>query len=411
MRCSYREHRQPVSIRMIVCTFALLLAAAAPAFAQFDRGTISGTIKDQQGGVVPGVTVTVTNQATQQSRSAVTDGSGYFTLPLLEPSRYDIAAELDGFKKITRQNVQLDAGASIAPRLRARNRRDDRGRERDGRGAAAADRRHDPQDGRGEGHRAALVLGPQPDRRRRPQGRRQSAATSTTAASATWATAASTSTAAAIRREQHHGRRRHRHPHARRRATSSASRTSMRSRKCRCSPPTTCPSTGVPAAGRSASSPRAAATATAAAPRSSCATNRCRPTPGRATAAPTRSRTAGPAPFDYKQYGYCVRRPDAGRDVQGQAVLLRRAGVGGLLPGRRPTPTTVPTEAMRRGDFSELLNPNNGFYTGARTIMDPTTGQPFPGNIIPTNRLSANGVAFLNRIRCRRPASGRARRT
>ena len=57
---------------------------------------------------------------------------------------------------------------------------------------------------------------------------------------------------------------------------------------------------------------------------------------------------------------------------------------------------TVPTEAMRRGDFSELLNANNGFYTGARVIMDPQTGQPFPGNIIPTNRLSANGVAIMN---------------
>ena len=39
---------------------------------------------------------------------------------------------------------------------------------------------------------------------------------------------------------------------------------------------------------------------------------------------------------------------------------------------------------MRRGDFSELLNPTNGFYTGARIINDPLTGQPFPGNVIPT---------------------------
>ncbi len=113
MRCSCGEHRQPVSIRAIVWTFALVLVASASAFAQFDRGTLSGTIKDQQGGVVPGVTVTVTNQATQQARSSVTDGSGFFTLPLLEPSRYDITAELDGFKKVTRQNVQLDAGASL----------------------------------------------------------------------------------------------------------------------------------------------------------------------------------------------------------------------------------------------------------------------------------------------------------
>ncbi len=51
---------------------------------------------------------------------------------------------------------------------------------------------------------------------------------------------------------------------------------------------------------------------------------------------------------------------------------------------------------MRRGDFSELLNPNNLFYTGARTIIDPRTGQPFPGNVIPPDRLSPNGRAFLN---------------
>ena len=60
------------------------------------------------------------------------------------------------------------------------------------------------------------------------------------------------------------------------------------------------------------------------------------------------------------------------------------------------TRVTVPTEAMRRGDFSELLNPANGFFSGARVIIDPQTGQPFPGNIIPANRLSPNGMAILN---------------
>ena len=51
---------------------------------------------------------------------------------------------------------------------------------------------------------------------------------------------------------------------------------------------------------------------------------------------------------------------------------------------------------MRTGDFSELLNPSNGFFNGARTIIDPQTGQPFPGNIIPAGRLSPNGMAILN---------------
>jgi len=55
----------------------------------------------------------------------------------------------------------------------------------------------------------------------------------------------------------------------------------------------------------------------------------------------------------------------------------------------------VPTEAMRNGDFSELLNPANGFFAGARIIRDPLTGLPFAGNIIPSNRLSANGIAIM----------------
>lgn len=54
----------------------------------------------------------------------------------------------------------------------------------------------------------------------------------------------------------------------------------------------------------------------------------------------------------------------------------------------------VPTEAMRRGDFSELLRPSI-FYAGARVIRDPATGQPFPENVIPAARQSANGMAFL----------------
>lgn len=54
----------------------------------------------------------------------------------------------------------------------------------------------------------------------------------------------------------------------------------------------------------------------------------------------------------------------------------------------------VPTELMRNGNFSELLAPNR-FYSAARTVNDPDTGQPFPGNIIPQSRLSPNGMAML----------------
>src|SRR5580704_9185345 len=57
----------------------------------------------------------------------------------------------------------------------------------------------------------------------------------------------------------------------------------------------------------------------------------------------------------------------------------------------------VPTLKMRNGDFSELLDPNNVFYHKAVVIMDPKTGLPFPGNIIPSPGSSSTGsVASAN---------------
>ena len=94
--------------------FLLVVLGATSAYAQFDRGTISGTIKDAQGGVVPGVTVTITSTATQQTRTTVTDGSGFYHFPNLQPSKYDISAELQGFKKASRTGVQVDAASALS---------------------------------------------------------------------------------------------------------------------------------------------------------------------------------------------------------------------------------------------------------------------------------------------------------
>ncbi len=57
---------------------------------------------------------------------------------------------------------------------------------------------------------------------------------------------------------------------------------------------------------------------------------------------------------------------------------------------------TVPSLAMRKGDFSELLDAANPFFRRVRTINDPTTGRPFPNNVIPQSQLSPNGVGFMN---------------
>src|SRR5436309_9487416 len=94
--------------------FALSTALfAASAFAQFDRGQIAGRVKDAQGGVVPGATVTATNHQTHLTWNAVTDGTGFYTFPNLPAGRYDVETELQGFKKSLRQNVQLDAAGAV----------------------------------------------------------------------------------------------------------------------------------------------------------------------------------------------------------------------------------------------------------------------------------------------------------
>src|SRR5262249_50210487 len=105
--------RLPFYRRIAWTALLMLLSTAAPVVAQFDPGTLSGTIKDEQGAVMHGVTVTAHNTQTQQGDTTVTDATGFYTFPNLLPGRYDILAELQGFKTIRRENVQLDATANL----------------------------------------------------------------------------------------------------------------------------------------------------------------------------------------------------------------------------------------------------------------------------------------------------------
>ena len=94
-------------------TFAALaisLAMAAPAAGQEFRGAITGRVNDKSGGVLPGVTVTATNVATNVSSTTVTTGEGLFTIPYLTAGTYTVAAELTGFKKSVREGLDVRIG-------------------------------------------------------------------------------------------------------------------------------------------------------------------------------------------------------------------------------------------------------------------------------------------------------------
>jgi Carboxypeptidase regulatory-like domain/TonB dependent receptor-like, beta-barrel len=93
-----------------LAALAIALAVAATAAGQEFRGAITGRVNDKSGGVLPGVTVTATNVATNVSSTTVTTGEGLFTIPYLTPGAYTVAAELSGFKKSVREGLEVRIG-------------------------------------------------------------------------------------------------------------------------------------------------------------------------------------------------------------------------------------------------------------------------------------------------------------
>jgi hypothetical protein len=75
-----------------------VLATAAASPAQTIRGTITATVTDASGALVPGASVVVTNTATGVATSAVSNAQGAYTIPLLQPGTYDVAVDVQGFK-------------------------------------------------------------------------------------------------------------------------------------------------------------------------------------------------------------------------------------------------------------------------------------------------------------------------
>src|ERR1044071_5293760 len=88
--------------RLTVATLLILtLGLGAPALAQSDRGSITGTVTDPQGAVVPNAKVTATSLDTGETRQAPTGDSGGYTLPELRAGRWRVSAEASGFKTTT----------------------------------------------------------------------------------------------------------------------------------------------------------------------------------------------------------------------------------------------------------------------------------------------------------------------
>jgi hypothetical protein len=99
--------------RAVIALFGLcLLLIPAHALAQA-TGAITGLVTDISGGVLPGVTVDVTNEETAQARTAVTGADGFFAIPLLNPGRYQVKATLNGFRTTLREHVAVVVNETV----------------------------------------------------------------------------------------------------------------------------------------------------------------------------------------------------------------------------------------------------------------------------------------------------------
>src|SRR5262249_60165913 len=84
-----------------------IFLVSIPVLSQSSNGTISGTVADATGAVVPGVTVTATNNATGVVTTVLSNDAGVYNFASLQPGTYKVSASISGFRTQTFNDVQL----------------------------------------------------------------------------------------------------------------------------------------------------------------------------------------------------------------------------------------------------------------------------------------------------------------
>src|SRR3954465_8288240 len=89
---------------------AILLAMVSGATAQEFRATVKGQVVDSSQASLPGATVNIQNQETNEVATTTTNNEGNYTLPFLRPGLYTLTVEMSGFQKYTRKDMRLEVG-------------------------------------------------------------------------------------------------------------------------------------------------------------------------------------------------------------------------------------------------------------------------------------------------------------
>ncbi len=95
-----------------------ILMTTTPVWAQSNTGRLSGTVIDAQGGVMPGVSITLTDNLTKLERKLVSDESGNFAIPQLNIGSYTLTATQPGFKTYTIADVVIEVGREYSLQIK-----------------------------------------------------------------------------------------------------------------------------------------------------------------------------------------------------------------------------------------------------------------------------------------------------
>lgn len=105
--------KQLRSISLLVLFFGVFAILANPSWAQNAGGRVVGTVYDQQGAVIPGAKVAVTNVSTGVSNPGVTDADGFFQVFDLPEGTYHVSVDHEGFNKVVTQNKKLEINQTL----------------------------------------------------------------------------------------------------------------------------------------------------------------------------------------------------------------------------------------------------------------------------------------------------------
>src|SRR3954463_4640866 len=104
-------NRSALRLGLLVLFAAVFCATATSAYAQgATSSTLSGTVVDASGAVIPGADVVAKHPATNIATSAVSNGEGVFSIPSLPIGTYTVTVTLQGFKTVVINNVVITSG-------------------------------------------------------------------------------------------------------------------------------------------------------------------------------------------------------------------------------------------------------------------------------------------------------------